>query len=350
MTMNSQSPEARIRPTEGGADPKAFAGATKNSTESAPVRVPRWLTAVAAVLVAGISMLAFVLSFEVLRDLASRSGVPADIAWAWPLIVDGSTITAMLVIFAWRGRSRRATAWPWVTLSGFATVSVVGNGVHTAAVYDPTQGISMGFAIFVGAIPPVGLLLSSEMLVRLLTPAEELVTELVSVGEAVLPVAPVPVSLTLVDGTAVAATVAAVTVPDTDATVVAAPVAIHNRAVAAVVTPDATPDAVTVTPATGATEVVTPVDQVGRLHAVESIPADRAGQVNWIVSRATAGRDVTKETLSQLFEEAGKPMASRTMLRRLADARKQVPDILRANERAFAERSELRELREGELA
>ena len=36
---------------------------------SAPVRIPRWLTVVAAVLVAGISMLAFVLSFEVLRDL-----------------------------------------------------------------------------------------------------------------------------------------------------------------------------------------------------------------------------------------------------------------------------------------
>ena len=103
---------------------------------SAPVRVSRWLAVVAAVLVAAISVLAFVLSFEVLRDLAARSGVPADIAWAWPLIVDGSIVTAMLVIFAWRGRSRRATAWPWITLSGFATVSVVGNGVHTAAVVE----------------------------------------------------------------------------------------------------------------------------------------------------------------------------------------------------------------------
>lgn len=319
----------------------------------APVHVPRWLTAVAAVLVAGVSILAFVLSFEVLRDLASRSGVPADIAWAWPLIVDGSIITAMLVIFAWRGRSRRATAWPWVTLSGFSTVSVVGNGVHTAAVYDPTQGISMGFAIFVGAIPPVGLLLSSEMLVRLLTPAEELVAELVSIGEVVVPVAPVPVSLTAVGDTAVADTVAAVTVPDAGATEVVAPVAIHDTAVAAAAAvtpdaaPDAAPDAVTVTPATGATEVVTPVDQVTRLHAVEPIPTDRAGQVDWIVSRATTGRDVTKETLSQLFEEAGKPMTDRTVLRRLADARKQVPDMLRANWRAFPEQ---RELREEELA
>lgn len=280
---------------------------------SAPVRVPRWLTAVATVLVAGISLLAFVLSYEVLRDLASRSGVPADTAWAWPLIVDGSTITAMLVIFAWRGRSRRATAWPWVTLSGFATVSVIGNGVHTAAVYDPAQGISIGFAIFVGAIPPVGLLLSSEMLVRLLTPAEELGPELVSIGDAVVPVSSVPRSLTVVNDTAVADTVAPVTVPDTGAAEVV------------------TPDAVTVAPATQAPEVVTPVDQLTRLDALEPIPDDRAGQVNWIVSRASTGHDVTKETLAQLFAEAGKPMNDRTVLRRLADARKQVPDLLRAN-------------------
>ena len=280
---------------------------------SAPVRVSRWLTAVATVLVAGISMLAFVLSFEVLRDLASRSGIPADIAWAWPLIVDGSIVTAMLVIFAWRGRSRRATAWPWVTLSGFATVSVVGNGVHTAAVYDQAQGISMAFAIFVGAIPPVGLLLSSEMLVRLLTPAEELVAELVSTGDAVVPMTSVPVSLTLVDDTAVADTVAAVTVLDTGA--------------AEVVTLDAVTDA----PATRAPEFVTPLDQMTRLHTVESIPDDRAGQVNWIVSRATTGHDVTKETLAQQFEESGKPLTDRTVLRRLADARKQAPDILRAS-------------------
>ena len=237
----------------------------------------------------------------------------------------------MLVIFAWRGRSRRATAWPWVTLSGFAIVSVVGNGVHTAVMHDPTQGISMGFAIFVGAIPPVGLLLSSEMLVRLLTPAEELVAELVSIGEVVVPMATVPVSLTAVDDTPVADAVAHVRIPDAGAAASVAPVTIQDKAVAAPVTPDALPGSVTVTSATGATEVVTPPDQVTRWHAGESIPVDRAGQVNWIVSRATTGRDVRKATLAQLFEEGGNPMNDRTVLRRLADARKQAPDILRAN-------------------
>ena len=325
--------------------------ATRES--SAPVRVPRWLTAVAAVFVAGISMLSFVLSFEVLRDLATRSGVPADIAWAWPLIVDGSIVTAMLVIFAWRGRSLRATAWPWVTLSGFATVSVVGNGVHTAAVYDATQGISMGFAIFVGAIPPVGLLLSSEMLVRLLTPAEELVAEPVSIGEAVAPLSPAPVSLTVVNDTALAATAAGVTavtaatVSETGTTARVSPVRIHDTPVAPEVIPDTMPDATTVALTKGATDLVTPVDQVTRPHAVASIPVDRAGQVNWIVARATTGSDVTKETLSKLFEQAGNPVTDRTVLRRLADARKQVPDMFRGNGSAFPE---LGESREGELA
>jgi len=294
---------------------------------SAPVRVPRWLTGVAAVLVAGISVLAFVLSFEVLRDLAGRSGVPADIAWAWPMIVDGSIVTAMLVIFAWRGRSRRATAWPWITLSGFATVSVVGNGVHTAVVHDPTQGISVGFAIFVGAIPPIGLLLSSEMLVRLLSPAEVVVARLVSIEEGIEAAAPVLVSPTAGSDTAVADTGAGVSVHDSGPTGTIAPVTIQVKAVAAAVSHDARPVAVTVTSANGATVPARLVDQLTRSRAVESIPADRAGQVNWIVSRATTGRDVSKATLAQLFELAGKPMNDRTVLRRLADARKQAPDM-----------------------
>lgn len=41
MTVNSLSPEERIRPTEGGADPEAFAGATENSTGSGPAG-PLW--------------------------------------------------------------------------------------------------------------------------------------------------------------------------------------------------------------------------------------------------------------------------------------------------------------------
>lgn len=143
---------------------------------------PRSLTIVAAILVAAISFLAFAISFAALSDLAARSGIPRQIAWAWPLIVDGSIVTAMLVIFAWRGQGRRQTTWPWITLCFFAVVSIVGNGVHTVAVLDVRQGVSVEFAIFVGALPPIGLLLSSEMLVRLLAGRTTATTDAVTLA------------------------------------------------------------------------------------------------------------------------------------------------------------------------
>lgn len=270
---------------------------------SAPVSVPRWLTAIMAVLVTGISLLAFVLSFEVLSELATRAGIPADIAWAWPVIVDGSIVTAMLVIFAWRGRPRRATAWPWVTLLFFAAVSVVGNGVHTAVVYDSRQGIPMWFAIFMGSIPPVGLLLSSEMLVRLLTPVDEVVATIVA-------------TVLAEPDTGLTGVVAAFEEDlDDDNYPTVSPVP-----VAAVVAPDVPPIATH--------DIVATVTQ---LHAAEFIPTDPAGQIDWIVARAQAGHDVSRETLLQVFEEAGQPVSDRTLQRRIASARERAPELLQVN-------------------
>ena len=56
----------------------------------------------------GLSMLVrsgrrFVLSFEALRDLAVRSGIPETLAWMWPVIVDVSIAQATLALLAlWR--------------------------------------------------------------------------------------------------------------------------------------------------------------------------------------------------------------------------------------------------------
>lgn len=274
----------------------------------------RWLTAVTAVLVASISLLAFVLSFEVLSDLAIRAGLPAGIAWAWPVIVDGSIVTAMLVILAWRDRPRRATVWPWVTLLFFAAVSVVGNGVHTAVVYDATAGISMWFAIFVGAIPPVGLLLSSEMLVRLLTPADAVV-----VGVAT----PVTAAVATSDKAVIP-----IEVPAPTAHKMAVPVEESETPVEELAPPGDEPVAAT-------EELVALIDEpvatASQLHAVELIPSDPSDQIGWIVARAQAGHDVSREALSQLLAEAGQPVSDRTLQRRLASARERAPELLQAN-------------------
>lgn len=51
----------------------------------------------------------FTLSFAALRDLAVRVGMPADLAWLWPLLIDGMIVEATLAVVAMAQRgSRRA--------------------------------------------------------------------------------------------------------------------------------------------------------------------------------------------------------------------------------------------------
>ena len=50
-----------------------------------------------------LAVFAFVLSFEALRDLAVRSGIPEMLAWMWPVIIDVSIAQATLALLAlWR--------------------------------------------------------------------------------------------------------------------------------------------------------------------------------------------------------------------------------------------------------
>jgi hypothetical protein len=47
-----------------------------------------------------LAVFAFVLSFEALRDLAVRSGIPETLAWMWPVIIDVSIAQATLALLA----------------------------------------------------------------------------------------------------------------------------------------------------------------------------------------------------------------------------------------------------------
>ncbi|PRI10520.1 DUF2637 domain-containing protein [Leucobacter massiliensis] len=289
-------------------------------------RAPRWLVSSAMILVLTVTLLAFGLSFAVLQDLAARAGIPAQMTWAWPLIVDGTIVTAMLVIFTQRDRGRRALALPWAALILFALFSVVGNGIHTAAVYDGAQGISLTVAICVGAIPPIGLLLASEMLVRLLTPVPVTATAVTSpdgVGDEVTrPV--VDETVTAVEAeTKVTATPVTDLVTDGQERFTPAPV---TGVVTAPVTAEVTPDPVTTSPHDGAES---PADEELTV-LVEEIPTDPQEQISWIVERARAGQDVTRRGLMQALSDAGHAASESTVQRRLARARAVAPEAFAA--------------------
>ena len=58
---------------------------------------------------------AFWLSFTALADLAHRSGVDAEQAWAWPLIVDGIIVVSTVAVVALAGQ--RSAWYPWALLA-----------------------------------------------------------------------------------------------------------------------------------------------------------------------------------------------------------------------------------------
>jgi hypothetical protein len=124
------------------------------SHEPAPgvTRLEHATTAGVITLAAG----SFVLSYDALHQLAMVNHVPRPLAWSWPLIVDGFIITASLAVLHAVLR-RRSTLYPWLLVLGFSTTSIAFNVLHAPAT---------PIARLVGAIPPLTLVLSFELLMR----------------------------------------------------------------------------------------------------------------------------------------------------------------------------------------
>lgn len=123
----------------------------------------------------------FALSFTVLRDLAALSGIPEGVAWLWPVIVDGTITAATVVLYTSRGAHRRPVM-PLVTLVLFAAASVVGNVAHILLfVNDPVVAkdpvVPVPIAVFVAIAPPLGLIMTVEILGSLLRTADEVVAD-----------------------------------------------------------------------------------------------------------------------------------------------------------------------------
>lgn len=119
--------------------------------------------------VAGTTLLAvggFVLSFAALRDLAVRVGMPADLAWLWPLLIDGMIVEATLAVVALAQRGSRAVWYAWFLLSVGAVVSVGSNGVHAMLTGHGWAGAAAA------SVPPVVLLATTHLTVLLMASPE----------------------------------------------------------------------------------------------------------------------------------------------------------------------------------
>lgn len=111
---------------------------------------------------------AFILSFAALTDLAQRSGIDGQLAWIWPIIVDGMIVASTVAIVALNGHSRRAMIYPWTLLFFGAIVSTAANSVHAILTVDTIRsGIPPVVSALVAAMPPVVLLAITHLTVHM---------------------------------------------------------------------------------------------------------------------------------------------------------------------------------------
>jgi len=115
---------------------------------------------------------AFVLSFASLTDLAARSGIDANLAWIWPIIVDGLIVAATVAIVALAGHDRKTLAYPWSLLGLGAVVSTAANAVHAiVSVNQGSGGVPPVVSAVMAAMPPIVLLAITHLTVLLVQKA-----------------------------------------------------------------------------------------------------------------------------------------------------------------------------------
>jgi hypothetical protein len=134
--------------------------------------------------VVALAVAGFAMSYDALHALAVDQGVPAALAWLWPLVVDGFIVVASLCVVRAVAEDRRA-AYPRVLVLAFSGISVAFNVVHAA----PTL-----VARLVAAIPPAALVLSFELLMRQLRAALRPLDDAIPIAKPHLVVAPTAIA------------------------------------------------------------------------------------------------------------------------------------------------------------
>lgn len=106
-----------------------------------------------------IGVASFVLSFASLTDLAIRAGYPHNLAPLWPIIVDGTILSATMAVLAlgaYGAQQRANRRFFWWVLALAALASIGSNALH--AITEPGTELAPWLKAAIGVVPPVSLL------------------------------------------------------------------------------------------------------------------------------------------------------------------------------------------------
>ncbi|KQO98303.1 DUF2637 domain-containing protein [Leifsonia sp. Leaf264] len=123
-------------------------------------RLVRWLLWPVALTLVVIIANAFVISFQSQVDLAILARIHKDVAFGWPIIVDGTIVVSTFAAFMLHRHGVRVSWYPWAILILFGAVSIWANGIHATG-----ADVSLPELFLVGAVPAVGILLSVHLFV-----------------------------------------------------------------------------------------------------------------------------------------------------------------------------------------
>jgi DNA-binding CsgD family transcriptional regulator len=114
------------------------------------------ISIVTALLVLSLAAFAFILSWNALKSLAHDNGVPANLTWLYPLVIDGFIIVGSLAVVR-NSLLSETTKWQW-------TLVIVAAGAST--VFNVLHSVNEVLARVIAAVPPVALVLSFELLMQ----------------------------------------------------------------------------------------------------------------------------------------------------------------------------------------
>jgi hypothetical protein len=116
----------------------------------------RWTYRVSAAGVLVLAAAAFTLSYDALHQLALDSRVRPELAWLWPVVIDGTIVVALLTVLAAK-RAATPAGYPWALAGLFSAASVAFNIAHA-----PDQPVAQ----LVFAMAPIALVLTTHLLMQ----------------------------------------------------------------------------------------------------------------------------------------------------------------------------------------
>lgn len=119
-------------------------------------------------LVGVLAAASFTLSFLGLMQAASWAGIPEQLRWLVPIVVDSTILVYAIAASVQRARGE-STTLSWTAVGFFTLVSVLANGAHVLAPegVPATLDSTVIFGAFLAAIMPVSLFFATETTVNL---------------------------------------------------------------------------------------------------------------------------------------------------------------------------------------